>query len=396
VRTLATLPRDAAVLSCGNSRSGGNEDRMPPTKRGAVVRSIIVRLSTAEAGVDLDGVHGFLATQRCALGDGGKQMLCHLPPLDVTGPHRVAIIDLMTTTPLVTIEPGTIAEGGAPVVLEMDRAKLANGTQLHVEVEPALGPREYIEARWHAPVAAPGPLLRLAGIRGTGRWVMEAYDPADGTRLWRNGASELFGEPIGMAVAPDGSAVALALKISSAEAAFELIAFDGSAGTIRWRASVAATPLATLLFSTDGAELMVLARDPARCESCVKIIVVSPHDGNAVREMGLPADSVAARATSAGFTGETAWFYSYVPAHMTSELAPAGRTRVRSACQYEVHDLHTPGKPRRTLLDAEGEWKKVAAACEVRTLIPLTDGHIAAIQVIGETELAIVEFDAAP
>jgi hypothetical protein len=367
---------------------------MPFTKPGAVVRSTIVEIS-AQAGVDLDGMRGFLASQRFAVHDDGRNLLCHLPPLNVVGPHRVAIVDL--TKPLaVRIEPGTLAEGGAPVVLENGRAKLTNGTPIRVEADPGLGPPEYIEATWLAPIAAPGPLVRLAGIRGAGRWVLEAYDSDDEKRRWRTGAAELFGEPIGIAINPDGLAVALALKKSGAVAAFELIAFDASAGAILWRAPLAATPLKTLEFSTDGTELMVLARDPARCESCVKIIVVSSRDSDVVREMELPADSFAAEATSVGYTGETAWFYRYIPAHTTSELAPFGRTQVPSSCHYEVHELRSPGRAQRSLLDAEGEWKRITQACEVRSLIPLRGGRVAAVQVIGETKLAVVEFDAPP
>jgi hypothetical protein len=34
--------------------------------------------------------------------------------------------------------------------------------------------------------------------------------------------------------------------------------------------------------------------------------------------------------------------------------------------------------------------------CDVRALIPLGGGHLAAIRVTGETEVTVVEFDAAP
>lgn len=401
MRALATLAFGAAMLSCANGPSGdgagGGEGRMATTTTGAaVVRRTTVRIPAEQVGVDLDGRRGFVATQRCAIGDGGKRLVCHLPPLAAGGPHRVAIVDLTSTPAAVTIELGILAEGGAPAVTGASGVMLAGGAALQVEADAALGPPEYVDASWRAPLAAAGPLLRLAKIRGAGRWSVEAYDPSTGARRWKTGASELGGEPVGLAVAPDGAAAYLALRKQGAGAAFELVALDGVAGTMRWRVPLAAPPVGTILPSTDGAEVAVLVRDTARCASCTRLVIASARDGGVVRETALGDGAVAANATSAGFGGDAAWFYRYVPAHRTSELAPAGRTPVPDACAYERYDANAAERPPRTLRDADGEWKEIADGCRVRALLPLAGGRVAAIQVVAERELTVVELDGAP
>jgi hypothetical protein len=400
MRALALL-LTAAVVACSNDRPGQrlesrSEDPMPLITGGSVVRRTTLRLPSAQEGVDLDGARGFTATQRCALGTGGKWFACHVPPLDAAGPQRVAMADLTANPPAVVIEPGVLADGGAPVVTGPRGSKLAGGTELPAASDAALGPSQYVEASWHAPLATADPLLRLGRIRGAGKWTLDAYDATRATRRWTTGASQLPGEPVGVAIAPDGSSAYLALRNAGVEAAFDLVALDGAAGTPRWRAPLAGTPTGLILPSADGAGLAVLVRDPARCASCLKIVVVPARDGRSAREVALPAESIAEGATSAGFSGEAVWFYRYVAAHATSELAPAGRTRVPAACTYEVHDLRAADLPPRTLRDAEGDWRDIAAPCQVRTVIPLAAGHVAAVQVTGPDELTLVEFDAAP
>jgi hypothetical protein len=151
-----------------------------------------------------------------------------------------------------------------------------------------------------------------------------------------------------------------------------------------------------LRFSEDGAEIAVLTRDTGRCESCVTILIASASDGRAARTIPLPRDTIAEGATAAGFGRETLWFYSYVPAHTTSELPPAGRVPVPVRCAYEAYDLRAPAKPPRGLADAAGDWKHLADGCQVRALIQLTGGRVAAIHVVSMTEVVVVELDAAP
>jgi len=397
VRTHAALLLGASVLACANCRSGGDGSRMLPTKNGTVVRNTTVTMANADAGVSLEGAAGFSAMQACTLEEGGRRLLCDLPPLAAKGGlPRVALVDLTKERPSVGIESGTLPGGNAPVVLENGRARLVNGTALLVEPDPSLGPPEYVRAGWYASASGRGPVIRLAGITGKGPWIIEAFDRTGGTRLWRQGAPELTGEPIAAALSLDGSAMAVALKTSPAARAYELIRVDGATGAVRWRAPLSAMPLGTIAFSTDGTTLLVTARDAARCESCVHLFLVSVSDGRGVREIPLPAASIAETATSTGFNGDTAWFYRYVPAHTTSEFAPRGRTPVSAGCAYEVYDLVAPDRPVRTLRDAAGDWKDTAAACGVRTLLPLADGHTLAIKVNGDVDLAVVEFDGPP
>jgi hypothetical protein len=366
---------------------------MAPAGPGEVVSRTGVTLPAEQAGADPDGQRGFLATARWALSFDGRWLGCDLPPATGDGPRRVGFADLRTTPAAVRIVAGTLPEGGAVVAVGEGGARAADGTVFPAgHQDSALGPREYVAATWHAPAAAADPLLRLAVIRGSGRWSLEAYD--GGRTRWGAGSGPLRGEPAGLGITPDGSAVLVSLVTSGSPPGFELIALDAATGEQRWRAPIGARPIGRVLASSD--VVGVLARDTARCASCLRLALISAADGRPMPGVALPPTTIAEGATSAGLSSESVWFYRYVPAHMTSELAPAGRTPVATACQYEVYDLGNAAAPVRTLAQADGEWRRVSGDCRVRSLVPLHDGHVAAITVVGESRVEVIEFNAAP
>jgi hypothetical protein len=389
MRALAALLLGAA-LACRGSRTQEREEAMSSAGAATVARRTSVTLSDDRAGADPDGRRGFLASARCALSWDGRWLACDLPPLEGGG-RRVAVAELEGASVEARTVSGELPEGGAPVMVDGDRAWSADGAVLPVDLDPALGPREYVRSTWITPVGAASPLLRYSTIRDAGRWSLDAYDGA--RPRWRVGAGILPGEPAGVAITADGNLILLAVVTRSPET-FELVALDAVTAKPRWRARLDARPIGPILGSSES--VAVLVRDRPRCESCLKLTLVAVDRGRVLHDAPLPSSTLAESAGSAGLSGDTAWFYRYRPPRTTSELAPLGRTPVEPDCGYEVYALSNPQAPARTLDQADGEWRTVAAGCQVRGLFPLAGGRVAAVRITGASSLEVVDFDRAP
>ncbi|HLL22392.1 MAG TPA: hypothetical protein VK427_09690 [Kofleriaceae bacterium] len=200
-------------------------------------------------------------------------------------------------------------------------------------------------------------------------------------------------------------------------------------GTARWReqVSLARVQAVTYLGDLDGAWLFALARresttvvavdfDKRRVaslartqagrgafDSVTKQLAVMGRSHaeiwdlprqRLVRRVRLPPISertAYSDSASLGFDGKVIWMYLYAPPNSGDSVIVVRRR----FCAYDVYDA-TSGALLRTMKDASGQWRSLAADCRIRALLPRENGRVLAIRVDGPEAGSATMFERAP
>lgn len=307
-----------------------------------------------------------------------------------------------------TVEPraGNLIPAGSPLVGRSEEAagevvfeELAMGAEyrapLRVGADGADGCCAWWqpETVWRVPAGRPeGGLLR-AVTPGKLTWtVLESYAAGDPRPRWRATLRPADGPAVvaDAALTRDG---ALALvQLTDGKRAARLVAYDAATGTQVWQHDTAATygSWGALVLSDDGAAVLSVLSDPARCEVCERVEIRAVATGALLRTVPLDGASILARLgprgieTYLGIVGDELWFrFRRGPQHPDSALA--------AASTYDVFDLHS-GRSRQV----DPSWTAAFADRALPLFALPVRGGVLAVRVLDRNRLETIQFSRAP
>jgi hypothetical protein len=249
------------------------------------------------------------------------------------------------------------------------------------------------ETVWRVPADRPDGGLLRAVTPGALSWtVLEAYAAGAARPRWR----ATLRPADGPAVVADAQLTrdgALALvQLTDGKRAARLVAYDAATGKLVWQHDTAATygTWGALVLSDDGAAVLSVLSDPARCEVCERVEIRAVATGALLRTVPLDGASILARLgprgieTYLGVLGDELWFrFRRGPQHPDSALA--------AASTYDVFDLHT-GRSRQV----DPAWTAAFADRALPLLaLPIRNG-VLAVRVLDRNRLELIQFGRAP
>lgn len=330
--------------------------------------------------------------------------------LDSERPGVVAVVRAGSSGAL-AVEPraGTLIPAGSPLVGRSDEAagevvldELALGAEYRAPLR--VGPDGpggadgccawwQAETVWRVPAGRPDGGLLRAVTPGNLTWtVLEAYAAGDARPRWRATLRPADGPAVvaDAALTRDG---ALALvQLTDGKRAARLVAYDAATGKPVWQHDTAATygSWGALVLSDDGATVLSVLSDPARCEVCERAEIRGVATGALLRTVPLDGPSILARLgprgieTYLGIVGDELWFrFRRGPQHPDSALA--------AASTYDAFDLHT-GRSRQV----DPSWTAAFADRALPLLALPIRGGVLAVRVLDRNRLEMIQFGRAP